>query len=375
MRAGSAVVPSPDFEGSDPLDPTRYAANLDYARVALFGIIRCIVCFLSAAGLQYLHISQFLCLKSFLFVFVSVAGRFRRKNFFRYHTAGAIIGALGSALTCLSVSLIIVRDDQRPPCSAAGFHAASLQSEPMLFGMVCVVVSQGLLAVLYCCEETFLSRVKIETQFFMGLQGIFGCIFLCFCCAVVRLTPSYLSRETGNLAPLYRLAHEDVIEGFHQLFHSTCLAVCLFTIVAMSCVSVVTCIITTQHATASCRLVLELSKTLVLWSLGVYYNSRSTVFGSCTLPSESWQPQFVVVALGLLIAALGQAVYHRRVVCMSVCLRVCFCVCVCVCACVCQCVCVCVCVCVCARARALLLSSIFIRFFFLLSDDFILQSF
>ena len=95
MRAGRAVIAFPDIERSDPLDATRNASSLDFMRVALFGILRCVVCVLCMSGLQYLHISHYLCLKSLLFVFVSVASHFIRKNFFRYHTVGAVLGATG----------------------------------------------------------------------------------------------------------------------------------------------------------------------------------------------------------------------------------------------------------------------------------------
>jgi hypothetical protein len=179
--------------------------------------------------------------------------------------------------------------------------------------MICVGLSQALLAVLYCLEETFLSRVKIETQFFMGLQGVFGCIFLALCCVALRLSPASLSKGSGGMTAVYQLGHEDVLQGFYDFVHSTPLLVCFIVIVAASCLSVVSCVVTTQHASAACRLVLELSKIVVLWALGVYLNARSAQYLNWTLPAESFSSQSVVVALGLLISAIGQAVYHRRV--------------------------------------------------------------
>lgn len=312
MRAGRAVIGSSDLERSDPLDPTRYATALDYTRVALFGVLRCIICVLCMASLQYLQISHFLCLNSLLFSFVSVASFFRRKNFFRYHTVGAILGILGSALICLSVVLNITREDHPLPCSApSGLPPPLLGTSPLLFGVACVCLAQALLAMLYCLEETFLSRVKIETQFFMGLQGIFGCFFICICWMVLRSTPAYLSKDPGPLAALFKLGHEDIAQGFATFVQYLPLSVSIAAIVAASCLSVVACVITTQHATATCRLALELTKTLILWGLGIYFNVHSIELKHWTLPHESWSSQSVVVALGLLFAAIGQAVYHR----------------------------------------------------------------
>jgi len=312
MRAGRAVIASLGEEDSDPLDPTRYANALDYVRVALFGGIRCVACVLGMAGLQYLHISQYLCLKSLLFVFVSVASHFRRKNFFRYHVVGAILGTLGAALVCTSVALYIARVDQPLPCSAPSDPSPQfLGAMPIVIAAACVGVSQMLLAALYCLEETFLSRVKIETQFFMGLQGIFGAFFLCLCCIAVFNTPAHLSQDDSNLSALFRLSHEDVLQGFSLVVHSLPLAVSFGVIVAASCMSVVFCIITTQHATPSCRIVLELTRILLLWAFGVYLNSSSVAHKDWTLPAEAWSPQSVVLTLGLLVAAIAQAVYHR----------------------------------------------------------------
>jgi hypothetical protein len=165
----------------------------------------------------------------------------------------------------------------------------------------------------YCLEETFLSRVKIETQFFMGLQGVFGCVFMCICCLVLLHTPANSSSDSGDLAALFKLSHEDVVHALSTFVHSLPHLICSIVIVTMSCLSVVSCIITTQHATASCRLILELSKIVLLWAAGVYFATHAEQDSSWALPSEIWCPQSVAVALGLLLAAIGQAVYHRCV--------------------------------------------------------------
>ena len=318
MRAGRAVIASSGVssghEESDPLDQSRYAAALDYARVALFGCIRGVACVLSMAGLQYLHISQYLCLKSLLFVFVSIASHFRRKNFFRYHVVGAIVGTAGSALVCTSVALYIVRVDQPLPCAAPSDPSPHiLGAMPLVFGAAYVGISQIFLAALSCLEETFLSRVNIDTQLFMGLQGIFGAFFISLCCIAVIYTPALLSQDTSSISALLRLGHEDVLQGLSSIVHSTPLAVSFSVIVATSCLSVVFCIITTQHATPSWRLVLELAKILLLWAFGVYLNASSAAHRDWTLPSEAWLPQSVVLTLGLLLAAIAQAIYHRCV--------------------------------------------------------------
>jgi hypothetical protein len=308
------VIAFPDMDLSDPLDATRRATAFDFVRVAVFGILRCIVCVLSVAGLQYLRISHYVCLKTLLFVFVSIANYFRRKTFLRYHTAGSMLGALGSALVCVSVALFIVHVDQPYPCASP--HEPSPQNigvMPLAFAMVCVGVSQALLAILYCLEETFLSRVKIETQFFMGLQGVFGCVFMCLCCVAVRSSPAFLSHDGSNLSALLKLGHEDVVKGFHDVALSTPLCICCIIIAASSCIAAVSCIITTQHATPSCRLAIELAKIIVVWALGVYSSTRSAEHLNWMLPAEAWSSQCVVVAIGLLISAIGQGVYHRCV--------------------------------------------------------------
>jgi hypothetical protein len=313
MRAGRAVIASLDLERCDPLDPTRHPTPLDYSRVAMFGTLRFIAGGLRLASLQHLHISNYLCLESLLFVFVSVASRFRRKNFFRYHTVGAVLGILGAALVCLSVALNVAYVEQPIPCSSPSDPSHPAATMPLVFGMACVALSQLLLAFLYCLEETFLSRVKIETQFFMGLQGVFGCFFMCLCCFVLLHTPADFSSDSSDLAALFKLGHEDVLQGFSSFVHSAPHLVCCITIISMSFLSVVSCIITTQHATATCRLVLELTKIVLLWAVGVYLATRSDLYSNWVLPSEIWRPQSVAVALGLLLAAIGQAVYHRCV--------------------------------------------------------------
>jgi hypothetical protein len=312
MRAGRAVIATSDLELTDPLDPTRFATAFDYTRIALFGTLRCISCVLCLAGLQYLQLSHFLSLNSLLFTFVSVASFFRRKNFFRYHTVGALLGIIGSSLVCLSVVLSIFRDDHPLSCASISASPPPLLALPSLvFALSCVCLAQALLAMLYCLEETFLSRIKIETQLFMGVQGVFGCIFMCLCCIAVRATPSHLSTDTGRFTALFKLGHEDVVQGFSDLLHSLPLLVSSAVIVAASCLCVASCIITTQHATASCRLILELTKIIIIWAAGLYLSAHSFELKMWTLPRECWSSQSVVVALGLMIAAVGQAVYHR----------------------------------------------------------------
>ena len=155
MRTGRAVIASLDLERCDPLDPTRYPTPLDYSRVAMFGTLRCVAVLFRLASLQYLHISHYLCLESLLFVFVSVASRFRRKNFFRYHTVGAVLGLFGAALVCVSVVLNVAHADQPPPCSSpSGPSRTTFTAMPLAFSMACVALSQLLFAILYVIHRS-----------------------------------------------------------------------------------------------------------------------------------------------------------------------------------------------------------------------------
>jgi formate hydrogenlyase subunit 3/multisubunit Na+/H+ antiporter MnhD subunit len=121
----------------------------------MFGTLRCVAVLFRLASLQYLHISHYLCLESLLFVFVSVASRFRRKNFFRYHTVGAVLGLFGAALVCVSVVLNVTHADQPPPCSSpSGPSRTTFTAMPLAFSMACVALSQLLFAILYVTRRS-----------------------------------------------------------------------------------------------------------------------------------------------------------------------------------------------------------------------------
>lgn len=169
----------------------------------------------------------------------------------------------------------------------------------MFVGMSLIVLSQAVQAAQITFEDFFLSNMDIAAMKIVGFEGVWGAAAM-----ILVLLPvvQHVPGEEGSGL------HEDSIDSLHMIFHSKTIATVLLVDMAALLFYNLSGMAVTGHLGAVFRTVLETTRTLFVWLVGLLLFYTPLGFGKL---GESWSRWSLVQAAGFLVLVAGTLIYGR----------------------------------------------------------------
>lgn len=183
--------------------------------------------------------------------------------------------------------------------SGEGSASHPVSQRAILVGMALIVASQCVQAAQLTFEDYFMADMAIEPLKIVGFEGVFGSVaMLCVLLPIVQWLPG---KDGGGL-------HEDSIDTLTMLRNTPVVTTFILVDMAALLAFNVSGMCVTGHFGAVFRTVLETTRTLFVWLVGLllYY----TPLGMGKL-GESWNSYSWVQAAGFVILVSGTIIYGK----------------------------------------------------------------
>lgn len=282
---------SPLLVDHAPLNGNGSVSGISYTRKvvlvaapALFDIAATVLC---NVGMLYIPASVWQMLRGASLVFAAILSViFLKRKMYSFNIIGLTMCVIGVAL----VGLANVAGEKHTDSPQAADPAQ------IAFGMALVVCGQVVQAAQVIAEEFLMKRVDLPGMQIVGLEGFWGTlVIVCMIYPVLWFTKG---EDNGHV--------EDPVDTVVLIKNSRTLltVVCIY---IFSCATFnATGIAITQHLSAVHRMMLDASRTMLIWAFGlyVYYRvDKTSLFG------EVWTPYSWVQLGGFFVLLCGQAIY------------------------------------------------------------------
>ena len=243
---------------------------------------------LMLVGLQMSYMSHYQMLRGSVVIFTGAFSRIFLKRYLNASNwVGLVLVLLGTGVVGLDAFLQ---------------KGAPGASNPEL-GDLLIVIAQIVVAAQMVLEEKFVGSKNVPPLLAVGLEGLFGFTALSGFCAAAYFLPGVegLSETPERFEDLVDALKQLGSGNFFLLF-GTLLAIFSIAIYNFCGISV------TKHLSAAHRMVLDSSRTVIVWgfSLIVYYNAPDSHHG---------QKFSVLQLVGFSILVLGSLVYYEVLRC------------------------------------------------------------
>lgn len=273
------LAPSSGYTGG-------WRQNLFIAIPTFFDLVATV---LMNIGLLYTTASVYQMMRGAEMLFAALfAVLFLKRTLNRYHLGGIVLCVIGISLVGTASTL-----------SGEGSATKVVTQAEILFGMGLIVASQAVQAAQLSFEDYFMSEMTVPPLKIVGYEGLFGTIAMA---AVLMPIAQFLPGVDGQGV------HEDTVDTLYMLSHNPgILTVVIFDVIALLGLNV-SGMCVTGHFGAVFRTVLETTRTLAVWIVGLimFY----TPLGGGRL-GESWNRYSWIQAIGFVVLVSGTVVYGR----------------------------------------------------------------
>merc|ERR1712039_713225 len=166
----------------------------------------------------------------------------------------------------------------------------------MLYGMLLVLGGQVTQAAQVIAEEWLMKDVDLPSVQIIGFEGLWGLVMMVL---VVYPVLWFLPGSDGGHV-------EDPVDTFVMVSNSGPLMCCVITYLISCGTFNITGIQVTAALSAVHRMMMDASRTMVIWAFGLYIHYQvdsSSKFG------EKWNDYSYMQLAGFLVLVIGQAIY------------------------------------------------------------------
>lgn len=166
----------------------------------------------------------------------------------------------------------------------------------LTFGIGMVLLAQIVQAAQVVAEEWLMKDVDLPMFQIVGWEGFWGCLVMIV--IVFPLLQALPGNDEGS--------EENTMDTLVMIYNSHGVLLCCLTYVFSCATFNATGIAVTGALSAVHRMMLDASRTTVIWVFGLYvhyYYDRSSLFG------EVWTPYSKYQLVGFVILVCGQAIY------------------------------------------------------------------
>lgn len=249
---------------------------------------------LSCIGIQYIPASVWQMLKGSALLFTGLFSVVALKRKLYVHNY------LGLFLCFVGVTVVGLAS----VLGSSGGGTSSSTQEPLglvIFGMSVVLAGQVVQAAQVIAEEWLMKDLSLPAMQIIGLEGLWGVLMMVV--LVYPLLYMLPGNDNGH--------QEDFMDTMAMLSNSAPLLGCVVAYLLSCSTFNVTGIAITQELSAVHRMMMDASRTLVIWlfDLGVHYLwDPSSPFGEALTPYSGLQ------LLGFIILVTGQATYGEVII-------------------------------------------------------------
>jgi len=243
----------------------------------------------SCIGIMYIPASVWQMLRGSALVFCALQSVcFLKRRLYAFNWIGLTICVVG--ITTVGVANVLGGNSESAD-SEKGQDMATL-----LFGMGLTLLGQIVQAAQVIAEEWLMKDVDLPAVQIIGFEGFWGLLMMM---AIVYPLLWALPGDDGGHV-------EDPIDTAVMLSNSLPLMACVFTYLVSCGTFNITGIQVTAALSAVHRMMLDASRTIVIWAFGLYVHyciDPSSKFG------ESWNSGSYIQLVGFAILVVGQAIY------------------------------------------------------------------
>lgn len=271
------------YDGSGPGSST-YGKKVVLVIVpAAFDIAATALC---AIGMLYIPASVWQMLRGSAVVFSAILSvMFLKRKLLAFNWIGLFLCILG-------VSIVGVAN----VWGTESVNTTDSDSAAMLFGMGLVLAGQVVQAGQVVAEEYLMKEVDLPAMEIVGFEGLWGTLIMVL--IVYPLLWVLPGDDGGHL--------ENPIDTIALLENNRTL-LCVVLLFLFSCGTFnATGIAVTSHLSSIHRMMLDLSRTVMIWGFGLvvhYYFDPNSAFG------EVWTPYSYLQLIGFAILVVGQTIY------------------------------------------------------------------
>lgn len=244
---------------------------------------------LSCIGIMYLPASVWQMLRGSALVFCALQSVcFLKRRMYAFNWIGLTICVVG--ITTVGVANVLGGNSESAD-SDKGPDMATL-----LFGMGLTLMGQIVQAAQVIAEEWLMKDVDLPSVQIIGFEGFWGVLMMF---VIVYPLLWFLPGHDGGHA-------EDPVDTAVMLSNSAPLMACVFTYLVSCGTFNITGIQVTAALSAVHRMMLDASRTIVIWAFGLwvhYCMDPNSLFG------ESWNSGSPIQLVGFAILVVGQAIY------------------------------------------------------------------
>ncbi|KFM25000.1 Solute carrier family 35 member F6 [Auxenochlorella protothecoides] len=280
------LLAAPGEVARPPAEKNMFLANLPIAIPTFFDLVATV---LMNVGLLYVTASVYQMMRGAEMLFAALfAVVFLKRSLNKYHYSGILCCVIGIGLVGYASTMA---------GEGSAHHVVSQRD--IVFGMLLIIMSQCVQAAQLTFEDHFMSNMAVPPLKIVGFEGVFG--FLAMTLVLMPVVQFLPGREGQGI-------HEDSLDTLYMLWHTpSILAVVLLDLVALLGLNI-SGMCVTGHFGAVFRTVLETTRTLAVWLVGLllYY----TPLGRGHL-GESWNAYSWIQATGFVVLVAGTVVYGR----------------------------------------------------------------
>jgi len=213
---------------------------------------------------------------------------FLKRSLNKYHYSG---------IACCIAGIMLVGASSLMSGEGSASHA--VDPAQILFGMTLIVASQAVQAAQITFEDFFMADMAIHPLKIVGYEGLFGTLAMAlFLLPLVQRLPGTDGQGI----------HEDSYDTWHMIRNNSAISLILILQLVASLLYNVAGMCVTGHLGAVFRTVLETTRTLFVWLVGLLLFYTPLGMGKL---GESWSKYSWIQAAGFVVLVVGTVVYGR----------------------------------------------------------------
>jgi len=260
---------------------------------AAFDLVATALC---CIGIMYIPASVWQMLRGSALIFCALLSVFfLKRKMYAYNWLGLALCVIGIVAVGLANVMGV------SPKHGGEDSSQSTDISMMLYGMLLVLAGQVTQAAQVIAEEWLMKDVDLPSVQIIGFEGFWGVLMMIF--FVYPLLWLLPGQDGGHL--------EDPVDTAVMVSNSGPLMACVITYLFSCGTFNITGIQVTAALSATHRMMLDASRTMVIWAFGLYihyYVDRTSKFG------EAWNDYSVYQLLGFFVLVTGQAIYGEVLV-------------------------------------------------------------
>lgn len=297
MSSGPQITPDDDPAAEKLLgdDSPKITYNKKVMLVSAPAFFDLLATAFACIGIMYIPASVWQMLRGACIIFSAIFSiTFLNRKMFGYNWLGLFIVIVG---VCVVGGASVLSSGAAQGSSATAGHSDSNAAGDLVFGMLMVLLGQIFQASQVVAEEWLMKDVDLPAMQIIGWEGFWGALMmLVLVYPVLWLVPGH---DHGH--------YEDAWDTWVMLTNSPSLVKC-FLIYLTSCATFnATGIAVTGALSAVHRMMLDASRTTVIWAFGLVVH----MYTPDALYAEVWTPYSPLQLIGFLILVAGQAVYGQ----------------------------------------------------------------